>query len=256
MKLVTYQRNGEARTGALVDSQVIDLNNADSNIPTDMIALLNGGENMLDAARRAAESGAGVDVDSVQLLAPVLRPGKVICLGLNYRAHADEAGFEHPKYPVLFHKAATSLIGHQQPILIPPGATHVDYEVELAIIIGTRCKRVSEANALECVAGYAGANDVSEREWQFRTPQWTTGKMLDTFCPLGPALVTSDEVGDPNNLDIKLTLNGEVMQQDNTSDMIFNVPFTVHYISQICTLEPGDVILTGTPSGIGGTRDP
>jgi 2-keto-4-pentenoate hydratase/2-oxohepta-3-ene-1,7-dioic acid hydratase in catechol pathway len=161
-----------------------------------------------------------------------------------------------PEYPVLFHKVAGSLIGHNQPIVVPRISSKIDYEGELAIIIGRRGKYIAEEDALSYVAGYTVGNDVSARDLQFRTSQWTTGKMLDTFSPLGPALVTRDEVADPNQLAIKTTLNGQVMQDGNTADMIFRVPFIVSYISEIATLEPGDVILTGTPPGIGNTRTP
>lgn len=163
---------------------------------------------------------------------------------------------EIPKYPILFHKVATSVIGPEQEIVLPRVSTQVDYECELAIVMGKRGKYIAEADALGYVAGYTCANDVSARDLQFRTNQWTTGKMLDTFCPIGPALVTGDEVPNPNNLAIKTILNGEVLQNANTNDMIFNVPFTISYISELVTLEPGDIILTGTPSGIGATRTP
>ena len=283
MQLVTYQYFDQSRTGILHKGYVIDLNRAyitmlqhqnrtddlviaDARVPSDMIGLLNGGRASMDAARQAAQFARDktetinpniyYPLDSVTLLPPVLRPGKVICLGLNYKAHAAEAGMEVPDYPILFHKVATSLIGHRQGIVMPRISDKIDFEAELAVIIGQRAKYVSEVEALSYVAGYACSNDVSARDLQFRTTQWTTGKMLDTFCPLGPALVTADEIPDPNALAIKTTLNDEVMQDSNTGDMIFNVPFTVSYISQIVTLEPGDVILTGTPEGIGGTRNP
>jgi acylpyruvate hydrolase len=240
---------------------------AEARVPPEMIALLNGGEASLEAVRRAlafaqeaGESLAGQGVSfaagEVTLLAPVLRPGKIICLGLNYKAHAAEAQMEVPKYPILFHKVATSIIGHRQNIIKPRITRRLDYEGELAVIIGRRGKHIAEAEALSYVAGYACSNDVSARDLQFRTNQWTAGKMMDTACPLGPALVTRDEIPDPNALQLKTTLNGQVMQNSNTAEMIFNVAFTVSYISQIATLEPGDVILTGTPEGIGGTRNP
>jgi len=236
-----------------------------------MIGLLSGGETSLRAAEQAvtfvkerivagdnslSPGGIVYTSEQVSLLSPVLRPGKVICLGLNYRDHAAESHMAIPEYPVLFHKVAGSLIGHGQPIVLPRISDKIDYEAELAIIIGRRGKYIIEEEALPFVAGYAAANDVSARDLQFRTSQWTTGKMLDTFGPLGPALVTSDEVPDPNNLSIRTILNGEVMQDGNTADMIFRVPSIVSYISQIVTLEPGDVIMTGTPSGIGNARSP
>jgi len=288
MRLVTYQYEGQSRTGAQLDEQVVDLNRAyhaalrhmgnedelavaDVRVPTDMIGLLRGGDTSLRAAQQAVAfvrsqlegndktlslRGITYAIDRVSLLPPVMRPGKVVCLGLNYRDHAAEAGMAVPEYPVLFHKVAGSLIGHSQPIVIPRISSKIDYEGELAIIIGRRGKYIAEEDALSYVAGYTVGNDVSARDLQFRTSQWTTGKMLDTFCPLGPALVTRDEVADPNQLAIKTTLNGQVMQDGNTADMIFRVPFIVGYISEIATLEPGDVILTGTPPGIGNTRTP
>ncbi len=288
MQLITYRREGSARTGALVDGAVIDLNRAyrfwlehtgnqeelavaDARVPTEMIVLLNAGRAALDAAAQAVKyiteqlpeetgnlhhQGVVYHPNRITFLPPVLRPGKVICLGLNYRAHAAEAGMTVPQYPVLFHKVATSLTGHQQPIWLPRDSEQIDFEAELAVVIGRRGKYIAEEAALNHVAGYTNANDVSARDLQFRTPQWTTGKMLDSFCPLGPAIVTADEIPDPNTLNIQLRLNGEVMQRANTRDMIFNVAQIVSYISRLSTLEPGDLILTGTPSGIGNTRNP
>src|SRR2546426_907093 len=288
MRLVTYQYEGQSRIGAQLDADVIDLNrayhaaiqhigNADElavagmRVPSDMVDLLKGGDSSLKAAQKALDfvrsqlkgndnalkqHGIVYAIDSVSLLQPVLRPGKVICLGLNYRDHAAEAGMAIPTYPVLFHKVAGSLIGHNQPIVIPRTSSKIDYEGELAIIIGRRSKYIAEDEALSYVAGYTVANDISARDLQFRTSQWTTGKMLDTFGPLGPALVTRDEAPHPNALHIQTTLNGQVMQDGNTAEMIFRVPFIVSYISEIVTLEPGDVILTGTPAGIGNTRTP
>ncbi len=288
MRLVTYQHERQSRVGAQLEGQIVDLNRAyqallnhssnidelavaDVRVPADMIGLLRGGEISLRAAREAAafvreqltagDNSPGLEgivyaMERISLLPPVLHPSKVICLGLNYRDHAAEAGMAVPEYPVLFHKVAGSLIGHNQPIVVPRISSKIDYEGELAIIIGRRGKYIAEDEALSYVAGYTVANDVSARDLQFRTSQWTTGKMLDTFGPLGPALVTRDEVADPNALSIKTTLNGQVMQDGNTADMIFRVPFIVSYISEIVTLEPGDVILTGTPPGIGNTRTP
>ncbi len=287
MRLVTYEREGQVRVGAQLDGQIVDLNRAyraalhhaknedelavaDMRVPSDMIDLLRGGEASLKAAQQAlafvqgqrevdralGQRGIAYATESVSLLSPILRPGKLVCLGLNYRDHAAESGMAVPEYPVLFHKVAGSLIGPNQAIVIPPITNRVDYEAELAIIIGKRGKYIAEQEAVSYIAGYAPANDVSARDLQFRTGQWTTGKMLDTFCPLGPALVTRDEVPDPNKLAIKTILNGQVLQDGNTADMIFSVPFIVSYISQIATLEPGDVILTGTPAGIGNARKP
>ncbi|MGH2495676.1 MAG: fumarylacetoacetate hydrolase family protein [Ktedonobacteraceae bacterium] len=288
MRLVTYHHEGQARSGTQIDGQIIDLNRAyaallrhqgnddelavaNARVPSDMIALLQGGETSLKAAQDALtfirgqlETGdaahklAGIvyAVEQIAFLAPVLRPGKIICLGLNYRDHAAEAGMAVPDYPILFHKVAGSLTGHKQPIIVPRTSSKIDYEGELAVIVGKRGKYIAEQDALAYVAGYCVANDVSARDLQFRTSQWTTGKMLDTFGPLGPALVTRDEVPDPHALSIRTLLNGQVMQDANTADMIFRVPYIISYISEIVTLEAGDVIMTGTPSGIGNTREP
>lgn len=288
MRLVTYQYEGQARTGAQIDGQIIDLNRAyaamlrsagnddelavaNARVPGDMIALLSGGATSLKAAQDAlafvrgqlAAGDATGKLDGivyaeerVTYLPPVVRPGKVICLGLNYRDHAAEAGMAVPEYPVLFHKVAGSLIGHNQPIVVPRISSKIDYEGELAVIVGRRGKYIAEQDALAYVAGYCVANDVSARDLQFRTSQWTSGKMLDTFGPLGPALVTKDEVPDPHALAIRTILNGQIMQDGTTADMIFRVPYIISSISEIITLEPGDVIMTGTPSGIGNTRKP
>jgi 2-keto-4-pentenoate hydratase/2-oxohepta-3-ene-1,7-dioic acid hydratase in catechol pathway len=195
-----------------------------------------------------------------QWLTPV-NPPAVLCVGLNYRAHAAETGMELPKYPVLFMKNPASIIGHQAAVVIPESCRdplQVDYEVEMAMVIGKAAKNVAVENALDYVAGYTVANDVSARIWQGSAGagQWVRGKSFDTFCPLGPALVTPEEVPDPDTLDIKCILNGTVMQESNTSDLIFPTRELISYLSEDTTLLPGTVILTGTPSGVGFTRNP
>ncbi|MCB0153186.1 MAG: fumarylacetoacetate hydrolase family protein [Anaerolineae bacterium] len=268
MRLITYQTNQQTYLGALLGEQVLDLpavqqaSTGERAFPTDMIALLNEGEaglarvaSLIDWAE-SRPNDFRLPLGEVKLLPPVLRPGKVVALGRNYAAHAKEGGAEPPDYPMLFHKTAGSLLGAGGTIIIPPVTEQVDYEGELAIIIGRACKQVSPAQALDYVAGYTIANDVSARDLQRRTSQFSAGKMLDTFGPLGPALVTRDEVPDPGNLSIRTILNGQVMQDDTTANMIFDVPFTISYISQIATLEVGDVILTGTPEGVGFARKP
>ena len=267
MKLVTYQSNGATNVGALVGDQVIDLAAAhaaagnSTAFPSDMIALLTAGEAGMAQARaalaHAQQSGAhATAADAVTFLPPVVRPGKVIAMGRNYAEHAKEGGAEVPEFPMWFHKTHTSLTGHQQPVIIPPGTSKVDYEGELAIIIGKTCKFVSAEEALDYVAGYAVANDVSARDWQRRTTQFTAGKMVDTFGPLGPALVTKDEISDVQNLQLRTYLNGQLMQDGNTKDMIFSVAVSIADLARICTLEVGDVILTGTPEGVGFARKP
>jgi acylpyruvate hydrolase len=284
MKLTTYSCKGNVALGALSGERVIDLHRAhaaalrhcgdtdelavaDLRVPHDLVGLLRGGTASMAAARRALafveEQGAAKQSDGlchpladVDLLAPVLRPGKVVCVGLNYRSHLAEIGERTPDYPILFHKAATSLIGHGQPIVLPRVSRQVDYEGELTVVIGRRGKYLAERDALSHVAGYTCANDVSAHDLEFRTSQWTSGKMLDTFCPLGPVLLTADEVPDPTALRLRTVLNGRTVQDASTSDMVFSVPFLVSYISSLATLEPGDLILTGTPAGIGCNRKP
>jgi acylpyruvate hydrolase len=284
MKLVTYSWRGQVALGAVSGDQVVDLRRAhraalchggqvdelavaDLRVPGDLLGLLRGGEASLGAARRALrfvqEHGAAHDAQDVccpltdvDLLAPIQRPGKVVCVGLNYHSHLEEIAEPAPEYPILFHKAATSLIGHRQSIVLPRVSRQVDYEGELAVVIGRRAKYVPEQEALSHVAGYTCANDVSANDLEFRTSQWTSGKMLDTFCPLGPVLLTRDEVSNPGLLRLKTILNGQTVQDACTSDMVFPVPFLISYISSLATLEPGDVILTGTPAGIGCNRKP
>lgn len=199
-------------------------------------------------------------VDVVKLLPPV-EPAAIICIGLNYRRHAKETGQEIPKYPAIFMKYPGSLAGHRDDIIIPECASdppEVDYEAELGVIIKTAAKNVSEEKALDYVLGYTCTNDVSARRWQKHAGafQWVRGKSYDTFCPCGPVMTTADEITDPQNLDIKLRLNGEVMQNSNTSDMVFSVANMISYLSQSSTLLPGTLILTGTPEGVGFARKP
>jgi 2-keto-4-pentenoate hydratase/2-oxohepta-3-ene-1,7-dioic acid hydratase in catechol pathway len=187
---------------------------------------------------------------------PIDPPGKIVCVGLNYRDHAEEGGVELPKEPLLFAKWPNTLIGPGDPIVIPPLVTQADYEAELGVVIGSRVKTVSKENALEAVRGYICANDVSARNLQFGDGQWTRGKSPDTFCPVGPALVPAAEVGDPHNLTIRAIVNGDVLQDSTTANLIFGVDEVISHISQTVTLEPGDLILTGTPAGVGFYRDP
>ena len=186
---------------------------------------------------------------------PVTRPGKIVCVGLNYRDHAEEQGAELPAAPLFFAKYPTALIGPGDPIVIPPIVTRCDYEAELGVVIGETVKAVSKENALEAVAGYVVANDVSARDLQFSDGQWTRGKSPDTFCPVGP-LVPAADVPDPHSLGIRAILNGETMQDSTTTNLIFGIDEIISYASQTSTLEPGDLILTGTPAGVGVFRDP
>ena len=183
---------------------------------------------------------------------PLSRPSKIICVGLNYAEHASESGMEVPKEPVLFFKSSSAIVGPYDPIIIPKGSEKTDWEVELAVVIGKEATYISKSEALSHIAGYVLHNDVSERTFQLeRSGQWVKGKSCDTFAPLGPFIATKDEIKDPNNLGLWLKLNGELMQKSNTSDFIFNIQEVVSYISQFMTLLPGDLISTGTPSGVG-----
>jgi acylpyruvate hydrolase len=192
----------------------------------------------------------------VELRPVVPRPGKIICVGLNYKAHVDEGVFEVPDYPVLFPKFADALVAAGEPVLVPPESEAVDYEAELAVVIGRSVRRVSGDEALAAVGGYTVANDVTMRDYQYKTHQWLQGKSWAASTPLGPYLVTPDEVGDAGALDISLTLNGETLQDANTSAFIFDIPTLIGTISEFTPLHPGDVVLTGTPSGVGFRRDP
>ncbi|MFO7571625.1 MAG: fumarylacetoacetate hydrolase family protein [Gaiellaceae bacterium] len=186
---------------------------------------------------------------------PIERPGKIICVGLNYRDHAEEQGVELPTEPLLFAKWPNALIGPGEPIVIPPMVTKADYEAELGVVIGARVKNVSRENALEAVQGYVCANDVSARDLQFADGQWSRGKSVDTFCPVGP-LVSASEIADPHALRIRAVVSGDVLQDSTTSNLIFGIDEIISHISKTMTLEPGDLILTGTPAGVGVFRDP
>jgi 2-keto-4-pentenoate hydratase/2-oxohepta-3-ene-1,7-dioic acid hydratase in catechol pathway len=263
MKLVTFTRAGAARLGALTQHDgrevIIDLNAAAPSLPTDMIAFLTGGEASRALAAQALANPpaeAVLDRNTVRLSAPIPRPGKIICIGLNYRDHAAESNVEVPAYPTVFAKYASCIIGPGEAIVIPRVTSQVDYEGELAVIIGRQARDIAEADALHYVAGYAPFNDVSARDYQMRTSQWTIGKTFDTFGPLGPALVTADEIADPHTLDIRVSIGEELLQSSNTKHLIFTIPQLIAYLSSVMTLEPGDVIATGTPAGVGAARKP
>jgi len=256
MKLVTYERNGQRSIGVLSDRGVIDLPAASGGaLPADLLTLLQQGDAALAQARNAVARGQAIPLADVQLKALLPRPGKIIGIGLNYADHAAEGGREKPKYPMIFTKAVSAVIGTGEPIRIPPVTQAVDFEGELAVVIGKRAKDVPPKDALDYVAGYTICNDVSARDYQQRSSP-TAGKSFDTFAPLGPALVTRDEVPDPHVLDIRTLVSGEEMQHSNTRHLIFNIPYLIDYLSHIFALEPGDVITTGTPSGVGLFRNP
>ena len=197
-----------------------------------------------------------VPAENAYWFAPVPRPGKIVCVGLNYRDHAAEAGLAVPTMPVIFSKFPSCVIAPGEPVVMPPTSTQVDFEAELAVVVGRRARNVSAHRAYECVLGYTAFNDVTARDFQFGDGQWQRGKSCDTFAPMGPAIVTADEVPDPHALRIRLTLNGKAMQDSSTSQLIFRVPDLIAFISATTTLEPGDVIATGTPPGVGFARKP
>jgi acylpyruvate hydrolase len=260
MKLVTFIHNGQARLGALQPGEaVIDLNRADPNLPADMLGFLAAGAGAQVLAKRAivdAPPAAVLDRSAVTVKAPILRPGKILCIGLNYRDHAAESNQPIPQYPTVFAKYANTVIGPGEAIVLPKVTEKIDYEAEFAFVIGRTARHVAAADALDYVAGYLPFNDVSARDYQMRTSQWTVGKTFDTFGPMGPALVTADEIPDPHDLDIQLSINGEVLQSSNTRNLIFSVNELIADLTSFMTLEPGDLISTGTPSGVGAARDP
>lgn len=236
----------------------IDLQAAVAGIPHSLKSLL-AMEDGLARAEEAARLGqaAGNFIEG-EVLAPIPDPGKVLCIGLNYRDHAEESGMPIPEEPVCFGKFGNTIIGPGAAIQLPSVSQQVDYEAELVVVIGKRGKNIAEADARQHVAGYTNGHDVSARDWQIGRPggQWLLGKTPDTFAPIGPYLVTADEIADPYALSIELRLNGQTMQDSNTKEFIFNIDQVIAFVSQICTLEPGDVIFTGTPPGVGMARKP
>lgn len=258
MRLITYQSETGPRVAGLREGRWIDLNANDPGLPSDLCALLAMGPDGLKRAEEAIASGKPIENDNPPRLAPVLLPEKIICVGLNYADHARESGAQPPPVPVIFNKFPSALIGPEQPILVPPVSEEVDFEAELVLVIGRQGRNITQDDALDYVAGYTCGNDVSARDWQLRKPggQWLLGKTFDTFAPTGPEFVTADELPDPNRLRICSRLNGEVMQDSSTAQFIFSVQYLVSYISQVCTLKPGDLIFTGTPPGVGFSRQP
>jgi 2-keto-4-pentenoate hydratase/2-oxohepta-3-ene-1,7-dioic acid hydratase in catechol pathway len=256
MKLLTFLKDGHYALGIRTDRGVLDVESAVGQgrrrAPTRLHEAIEGGPQAVSALQAIAEQAEDGWLKEADLtLGPcVPHPGKIVCVGLNYRKHAEETNAPIPEYPILFSKFNNALAGHGEDIPLPAVSEKVDYEAELAIVMGKTAKNVGKEQALDYVFGYCNANDLSARDLQMRTPQWLLGKTCDKFLPLGPYLVTADEVGNPNGLGIRCTVNGEVRQNSNTSDMIFHCGELVSYISRHMTLEPGDVILTGTPEGV------
>lgn len=273
MKIVTFKAGAATpsntdvgyRIGALLsESELIDLTPivSDENLTADyLLKCFDLDSGFLEQARIVLASAEKsnftvLNRQSVQITAPVPRPGKIICIGLNYRNHAIESGMEIPKSPIIFSKFATSVVGANEAIVIPKMSSQTDYEAELAFVIGRRAKNVKKDDALEYVFGYTNFNDVSARDFQFADGQWQRGKACDTFAPIGEFIATTDEIADPHNLQIQFRLNGETLQNSNTSELIFKIPQLIEFLSASITLEPGDMVATGTPPGVGFARKP
>ncbi len=254
MKFVTFGQEGNRQAGVVAGDRIVALGKA--GFP-DVLSILSGGAEALGRIRQFI----GGAPDSLpfadgKLCAPIPDPPKILCMGLNYRDHAREAGLEIPRYPVIFAKYSNTVIGSGESIVLPKNSRKPDYEAEFAFVIGRRARHVEADQWREYVFGYMNANDVSARDYQMSVSQWTMGKNFDTFAPMGPYLVTADEIADPHDLSISLTLNGETMQSSNTRELIFKIPETVAFLSSVMTLDPGDVVLTGTPAGVGFSRKP
>ncbi len=256
MRLATFQHEGHSHAGVVSGGNVISLKSA--GFPN-VLSYLEAGPG---AAKHTAvllakpPEDAVFDLTNVKLLAPIPRPPKIICIGLNYRDHAIETGMPIPQTPVVFTKFATSVIGPGDPIVLPKNSTKPDYEAEMAVVIGKGGRYISGQDWRDHVFGYMNFNDVSARDYQLATSQWTIGKTFDTFAPMGPWLVSADEVADPHELRIGLTINGETLQNSNTRELIFRIPELIEYLSSVFTLEAGDIIATGTPPGVGMARTP
>lgn len=265
MKLVTYRSGRGARAGVLVGGGVVDLWDAlgdrgPASSPDGSVAAPFGLRAALErfTTEQLSEAldGYEPDLPVFELLPPITDPKKIICIGLNYRAHAEEAGLEPPSSPTFFAKFSNALAPDGATVTLPAASEKVDYEAEIAFVIGTRANEVSETEALDHVAGYTLLNDLSARDLQFATPQWIPGKVFDGSAPCGPWLATPDEVGDPGSIPLALDLNGQRMQESDSGDLIFGIAELVSHLSKLMTLEPGDIVSTGTPAGVGSVRKP
>ena len=261
MKLVSYRLNDEnIHLGAVIEDQIVNLHQLSAGeLPDSMLEFLQSGDSAMQIAQDLLDQARGdIPLDAVKLLSPIPNPSKVVAIGLNYMDHIREADIGIPELATMFCKYPSAIIGSGDEIRWSTGLTQqVDYEAELAVVIGKTAKNVSEADAYDYIAGYMNCNDVSARDLQFKPgDQWLRGKCLDSFCPLGPYLVTRDEIDDPHKLSIKCKLNGQAMQDSNTGEMIYRIPYLINYLSEAFTLLPGDVIATGTPHGVGAFRNP
>jgi 2-keto-4-pentenoate hydratase/2-oxohepta-3-ene-1,7-dioic acid hydratase in catechol pathway len=251
MKFLTFsESNGPARPGLLLEEEVIDL----SSVSPDVLSIISGGSDVLSKVKK--QSAHPLPLASVQLLAPLANPPRIFCVGLNYRDHAVESNMEIPKVPTIFLKLPSAIIGPGAAIKLPVNSTQPDYEAEFAAVIGTGGRNIAKEDWERHIFGYTILNDVSARDVQLATSQWTLGKSFDTFAPMGPVIVTKDEVADPHQLSVSLSIDGEVLQNSNTRELIFKLPELIAYISSITPLMPGDIISTGTPAGVGLGRKP
>lgn len=256
MRLVSFKHSGHTGAGILNGSGVFPLGDVGYD---DAVSFIAAGHDVHQRVEYVAASASKRDLlplESVHLTAPIPRPQKILCIGLNYRDHAIESKMEIPSVPTVFAKFSNAVIGPGDPIVLSAATQKPDYEAEFAVVIGKRVKHVSNSDWKECVFGYSILNDVSARDVQLATSQWTVGKSFDTFAPLGPHIVSADEVPDPHALDIRLSIGGEILQHSNTRELIFRIPELIEYLSQGMTLEPGDIISTGTPAGVGLGRNP
>jgi len=251
MKLVTFTHEDRTRIGVVDGESVVDLSLAAPDLPQEMVAFLEAGPRALQAAYAAAGGSPRLALSDVTLEAPILRPPKFLAVGLNYADHVAESGIETPKHPTIFNKQSTCVTGPAGAIHLPRASHVLDYEGELGFVIGRRCRHVSRDDAADVIAGYLVVNDATVRDWQLRIPTWTMGKSFDTHGPIGPWIVTPDELPDPHQLRLRTWVNDELRQDSNTKELIFDCFSLVEHLSTAFTLEPGDVIATGTPSGVG-----
>ena len=255
MKLATFRAVGHERIGVVKVDEIVDLTGED--VPSGMIELIANWPKLKDrVARIAAQSKPRYRIADVHLLAPVPRPQKILAIGLNYADHIAESGAATPERQIWFSKLPNAVNGPYDPIEMPKASNAIDYEAELVFVIGKRCRHVAKEKAHEVIFGYAAGNDISVRDWQFHTAQWLVGKSFDTHAPFGPWVVTADEIGDPHALGIRCLVNGETRQSSNTKNLVFNCFDQIAYLSQAMTLNPGDIVFTGTPGGVGQSMKP
>ena len=257
MKLATFTHQGRTGIGVVTDESIVDLTAAAPELPREMVAFLGAGRDALDIARKAVAGKAGrIALSSLKLEAPIARPPEFLAIGLNYADHVAETGRDKPSFPMFFNKQATCVVGPNDPIHLPRVSKALDYEGELGFVIGRRCRHVPRDRAHEVIAGYLIVDDVSVRDWQMRAPTMTLGKSFDTHGPIGPWIVTPDEIGDPHALDLKTFVNGEMRQHSNTRHLIFDCFAQVETLSTVFTLLPGTIVSTGTPGGVAAAMKP